>query len=196
VQIELPDQFVEALRDALAPLVERIIDEKVQQKRPLLLSVAQVAEELSCSRQSVYGLIRGGHLAAIQTGCRYRVSNAVLDDYVEELTRPKHQREVVNGHSLRVRRRESPPISTRVISATKPPRQPRPKSPRRPSKEEVADSRMTLPELIEIFGESASELLAMTAVAIADDGTFRRGDVLTWMEENRERYDEWALTHL
>jgi excisionase family DNA binding protein len=196
VQIEIPDQVVDALRDALSPLVERLIDEKVQQKRPLLLSVSHVAEELGCSRQSVYGLIRGGHLEAIRTGGRYRVASAVLDDYVDELTRSKYQREVVDGHRVRTRRHKALPPPTTVISATKPPRQPRPKAPKRPSKEEVADSRMTLTELLAIFGESASELLGMAGIALADDGTFRRGDVLAWMEQDRDRYEEWALTHL
>jgi excisionase family DNA binding protein len=123
VQIEIPDQVVDALRDALGPLVERLIDEKVQQKRPLLLSVSQVAAELGCSRQSIYGLIRGGHLEAVRTGARYRVSSAVLDDYVDQLTRPRYQREVVDGHRVRTRRRKPPPPTT-VLSATKPPRQP------------------------------------------------------------------------
>lgn len=188
VQIEIPDQVVDALREALGPLLERLIDEKVQQKRPLLLSVSQVAEELGCSRQSVYGLIRGGHLAAIRTGVRYRIASAVLDDYVDELTKPKYQREVVDGRKVRTRSRKPSPLPSTVLSATKPPKQ--------PSKEEIADSRMTLAELSDIFGESASELLVMAGVGLDDDGTFRRGDVLAWMEEDRERYEQWALTHV
>ena len=84
MQVEIPDDVIDSLRDALSPLIERLIDEKVQQKRPLLLSVSQVADELACSRQSVYGLIRGGHLEAIRTGGRYRVASAVLDGYVDE----------------------------------------------------------------------------------------------------------------
>jgi excisionase family DNA binding protein len=124
VQIEIPDEVVEALRDALSPLVERLIDEKVQQKRPLLLSVSQVADELGCIRQSVYGLIRGRHIEAIRTGGRYRVASAVLDEYVDELTRPKYQREVVDGYRVRARRRKPQPPRTTVLSATKPPRQP------------------------------------------------------------------------
>jgi excisionase family DNA binding protein len=164
VQIEIPDQVVDALREALGPLLERLIDEKVQQKRPLLLSVNQVAEELGCSRQSVYGLIRGGHLEAIRTSGRYRIASAVLDDYVDELTRPKYQREIVDGHKVRSRRRKPTPPPSAVLSATKPPRQPRPKPPKQPSKQEVADSRMTLAELCDIFGESASELLVIAGI--------------------------------
>jgi excisionase family DNA binding protein len=196
VQIEIPDEVVDALRDALGPLIERLIDEKVQQKRPMLLSVNQVAEELTCSKQSVYGLIRGGHLEAIRTGGRYRIASAVLEDYVDELTRPKYQREVVDAHKVRSRRRKPTPLPSAVLSATKPPRHPRPRPPKKASKQEVADSRMTLAELCDIFGESSSELLAMAGIALADDGTFRRGDVLTWIEEDRERYEEWALTHV
>lgn len=196
MHVDIPDEIIEALRDALTPIVEQLVDEKVQQKRPLLLSVSQVAEELGCSRQSVYGLIRGGHLEAIRTGGRYRVASAILDDYVDELTRPKYQREVVDGQRVRVRRRKSPPPPTSVLSATKPPRQPRPKRPKQASKQEIADSRMTLTELGDIFGDSASELLVMAGVDIGEDGTFRRGDVLAWMEEDRDRYEEWALTHV
>jgi excisionase family DNA binding protein len=196
VQIEIPDQIVDALRDALGPLVERLIDEKLQQKRPLLLSVNQVAEELACSRQSVYGLIHGGYLEAISTGGRYRVASAVLNEYVDELSRPKYQRDVVDAQRVQAHRRKPPPPPTKVLSATKPPRQPRRRPPKKPSKQEVADGRMTLTGLGDIFGEWASELLAMAGVALADDGTFRRGDVLAWIDEDRERYKEWALTHL
>ena len=49
MQIELPESVRDALRDVLTPVIERLIDQRVEQRRPLLLSVSQVAEELSCS---------------------------------------------------------------------------------------------------------------------------------------------------
>ena len=104
MQVEIPDDVIDSLRDAFSPLIERLIDEKVQQKRPLLLSVSQVADELACSRQSVYGLIRGGRLEAIRIGGRYRVASAILDGYVDELAKPTYRREVVDGHKVRARR--------------------------------------------------------------------------------------------
>jgi hypothetical protein len=39
-------------------------------------------------------------------------------------------------------------------------------------------------------------MLEMAGVGLADDGTFRRGDVITWIEQDRERYEEWAETQL
>lgn len=86
MQIELPDSIIDVLREALTPVLDLLITERVEQRRPLLLSVTQVAEELSCSRTSVFGLIHGGHLEAIQVGRGYRVATVTLQNYVEELT--------------------------------------------------------------------------------------------------------------
>jgi len=61
--------------------------------------VTKVANELSCSRVSVYGLIYGGHLEAIRIGRTYRVATATLQDYVEELTKSPYEREVVTARS-------------------------------------------------------------------------------------------------
>jgi hypothetical protein len=54
MHIELPDEVIESLREALTPLVDRLIDERVEQRRPLLLTVTEVAGELNCSRASVF----------------------------------------------------------------------------------------------------------------------------------------------
>ena len=97
MQIEIPDELIDALRDSLTPLVDRLIDEKVEQRRPLLLSVPQVAEELGCSRSSVCGLIHGGHLEAIQMGRSYRVTTETLVRYAEELGKPRYERSVVTA---------------------------------------------------------------------------------------------------
>jgi len=97
MQIDIPDSVIDALRDALTPVLDRLIEERVEQRRPLLLSVTQVAEELSCSRASVYGLIHGGHLEAVRTGRSYHVATATLHEYVAELTKPSYQRDVVRA---------------------------------------------------------------------------------------------------
>jgi hypothetical protein len=57
MQIELPEQVADAFRDALTPVIERLVDERVEQRRAMLLSVAQVASELSsaCSTVRVDG---------------------------------------------------------------------------------------------------------------------------------------------
>jgi excisionase family DNA binding protein len=99
MQIEIPDTVIDALRESLAPILDRLIEERVEQRRPLLLSVTQVAEELNCSRASVFGLIRGGHLEAIRTGRSYRVATANFHEYVEELTKPSYDREVVSART-------------------------------------------------------------------------------------------------
>ena len=162
MQIEIPDSAIEALRDALTPVIERLITEHVEQKRPLLLSVSEVAEELSCSRASVFGLIHGGHLEAIRIGRSYRVATTTLQSYVEELTKPAYQRVVVGTRyrptkvnrtttrSDRDRRRRTP--ATSVLPATKPPRPPRPRQ-TKISKKEVAESRCTVAELAGAGGD-------------------------------------------
>jgi len=206
MQIELPNEVIDVLRDALSPVLERLIDEKVEQRRPLLLSVNQVAEELSCSRSSVYGLIRGGYLEAISVGRSYRVATATLHAYVEELTKPRYEREIVTARSGRTRAatsvarssagrsRRTPAAS--VVTATKPPRSPRPKQ-RKISKEEAANKRWTIEEFADRwYGlASATALMERSGVVLTKDAdgrrTFRYGDLVEWMERNDARFTQW-----
>lgn len=207
MQIELPDDIVNVLRDALTPVIERLIDEKVEQRRPILLSVTQVAEELSCSRASVYGLIHGGHLEAISTGRTYRVATATLYEYVEQLTRPSHERSVVSADSMRhrtvqptaVRRSRTRPQEspqTTVLTATKPPRPPRSR-PARISKKEIAERRWTIAEFAERWYGlvSATALLERAGIALTNDAggppTFRYGDLISWMESHTAEFELW-----
>jgi excisionase family DNA binding protein len=169
MQIELPDQVIDAVRDALTPVIDRLIDERVEQRRPLLLSVTQVADELSCSRASVFGLIHGGRLEAIRTGRTYRVATATLQQYVDELSRPSYERDIVSARRTRTRAprqagrgpsnsRQAP--ATSVLPATRPPRAPRPKQ-KKISKKEIADMRWTVAEFAERWWgmEAAAALL-------------------------------------
>lgn len=206
MQIELPDEVIDVLRDAFTPLLERLIDERVEQRRPLLLSVTQVAEELSCSRSSVYGLIRGGYLEAISVGRSYRVTTATLHAYVEELTKPRYEREIVTARSGRTRAtttgarsnsgrsRQTPPAS--VVAATKPPRSPRPKQ-QKMSKEEAANKRWTVAQFAEHWWglASATALMERSGVALTEDAdgqqTFRYGDLVEWMETNDAQFKQW-----
>jgi len=208
MQIELPDSALDALRDALTPVIERLIDEKVEQRRQLLLSVSQVADELSCSRSAVYGLIHGGHLEAIAMGRTYRVATATLHEYVEELTKPSHERSIVNTRTTRSRRVDAPAVSKRrspsrratpessVVIATKPPRAPRQK-PERMSKQGIAEKRCTIAEFAEQwYGlDSATALLDRGGIALTEDAagqaTFRYGDLVSWMESHTEDFEAW-----
>ena len=207
MQIEIPDEVLyDALRVALMPAVERLIDEKVEQKRPLLLSVTQVAEELSCSRGAVYGLIRGGYLTAVRTGRTYSVASATLQEYVEELLKPTREREVVNARSKRAPSRQrvtkasatvGRPPTTFVVEATEPPRAPRQKE-RKISKREIAEQRWTIAEFAERWWglESATALMERASIALTenDDGqmTFRYGDLVEWMESNSAGFEQWT----
>lgn len=207
MRIEVPDSVIGALREALTPVIERLVDEKVEQRRPLLLSVTQVAEELSCSRASVYGLIRGGYLEAISTGRSYRIATATLHDYVEELSKPRHERSVVSGRSIRRPRQEPKVAATNrnrsrqgplpsAVTATKPPRSPRPQKPK-VSKQDVAERRCTIAE----FGEqwwgmdSATALIERSGVPLTEDAkgqvTFRYGDLVSWMEGHTAQFEQW-----
>lgn len=205
MQIELPDSIVEALRDAITPTLDRLIAERVEQRRPLLLSLNQVAHELNCSRSSVYGLIHGGHLETIRIGRSYRVTTATLQDYVEELTRSPHQREVVTARtrpartprSTRSTRQTRGRPSPTVVRATQPPRAPR-QVEKRPSQAEVAESRCTVAEFADRWWglDSATALLERSGVALESDSsgrvTFRYGDLVEWMEHNRNQFEEWT----
>jgi len=207
MQVDIPDQVIESLRDALVPVIERLIEEKVQEKRPLLLSVSQVAEDLSCSRASVYGLIRGGYLEAIQVGRTYKIPSETLLRYVEELLKPKYERNVVTaranvGSSVRTRKTPSRSGSHRVspepllVPATKQPRSPRQKT-KKMSKKELAESRCSVPELAERWWgqESATALVQRSGVALARNGTeeatFRYGDLLDWVANNGDQFEQW-----
>jgi excisionase family DNA binding protein len=208
MQVDIPDQVINALRDALTPVIERLIDEKVEQKRPLLLSVSQVSEELSCSRASVYSLIRGGHLAAIQVGRTYKVPTDILIRYVQELAKPRYQREVISATSPGAASRQVTKTRSRrgssstmpeptLVAATKPPRQPRPKKEPRVSKAQLAEQRWTLAQLAERWWgvESASELIRRSgAVLIAEgseEATFRYGDLLDWADQHQDEFEKW-----
>lgn len=208
MQVDIPDQIIDSLRDALTPVIERLIDEKVQEKRQLLLSVTQVADELACSRASVYGLIRGGHLEAIQVGRTYKVPSEVLLRYVEELTRPKYQRTVISSSATGMppRRAKRPanrrsPSSTvpepNLVPATRPPRQPRPKK-QRVSKKELAEQRWTVSQLGQRWWgtESASALIQRSGVVLSEESsedlTFRYGDLLEWTDNNHEQFEQWV----
>jgi excisionase family DNA binding protein len=191
----------------LTPLIDRLITERVEQKRPLLLSVSQIAEELSCSRASVFGLIHGGHLEAVRIGRSYRVATATLQDYVDELTKPAYQRQVITARSAPVRvnrrhetaegdhRRQSPVPS--VIPATRPPRAPRPK-PTKVATKEIAESRCTVAELAERWWgqQSATEVVERAGVELVTDPegreTFRYGDLTEWAESNPGEFERWC----
>jgi excisionase family DNA binding protein len=208
MQIELPDDLLlDALREAFMPAIERLIDERVQQRRPLLLSITQVADELSCSRASVYGLIHGGYHEAIRTGRTYRVATSTLQEYVEELAKPTQERAVVSARSKpttatrpspnvnRRRPRQPPPPS--VLAADKPPRSPRQKQ-HKMSKQEIANERCTISKFADRWwgAESAVALMERSGVALTEgeDGqtTFRYGDLIEWMENNNAAFQQWA----
>jgi len=207
MQIDFPDSIIDTLLEALTPVIDRLIDERVEQRRPLLLSVTQVAEELSCSRGAVYGLINGGHLEAVRNGRSYRVASSTLQQYVEELTKPPYEREVVGARSREPRPSRSAASgnrggprqvpSTSVVPATRPPRAPRPK-PKKMSKKEIADTVCTVAEFAERWWglEAASVLLQRAGIDLSEgaDGqaTFRYGDIVEWMESHRDQFDEWV----
>jgi len=206
MQIDFPDTVIDTLLEALTPVIDRRIDERVEQRRPLLLSVMQVAEELSCSRGAVYGLINGGHLEAIRIGRSYRVATLTLQQYVEELTKPSYEREVVSTRSRGPRTARSVASGSRggprqlpsasVLPATRPPRAPRPKQ-KKMSKKEIADTVCTVAEFAERWWglEAASVLLERAGIAVSEgaDGqaTFRYGDIVEWMENHHEEFEEW-----
>jgi len=208
MQIDIPDSVIDALRDALTPVLDRLIEERVEQRRPLLLSVTQVAEELSCSRASVYGLIHGGHLEAVRTGRSYHVATATLHEYVAELTKPSYQRDVVSARTRPVRAfraparaasgRSRPAPPSIIVPATRPPRPPRPRKERERSKEEIAETRCTVAEFADRWWgmESASALLERSGVVLTEnaDGppTFRYGDLIEWMETHNADFHQWA----
>jgi excisionase family DNA binding protein len=207
MQIEIPDTVIDALRESLTPILDRLIEERVEQRRPLLLSVTQVAEELNCSRASVFGLIHGGHLEAIRTGRSYRVATANLHEYVEELTKPSYDRAVVSTRTRpqltarparrtdRVERRQA--HTATVLPATRPPRSPRPKKESGMFKKEIADGRCTVAEFAERWWgmESAIALLDRSGVVQTDGPigppTFRYGDLIEWMESHGSEFEQW-----
>ena len=207
MQIEVPDQIIDALRDALIPVIDRLIEERVEQRRPLLMSVNQVAEELSCSRGAVYGLIHGGHLEAVRSGRSYRVATSTLHKYLEELTKSSYERQVVSAVSgpakssrppTRAHRGRTLPVpAASLLPASKPPRAPRPKSVKKLSKAELAESRCTVTEFAERWygKESAIALLETSDVALTEetDGerSFRYGDLLDWKDNHEAEFQQW-----
>ncbi len=206
MHIELPDEVIESLREALTPLLDRLIDERVEQRRPLLLTVTEVAGELNCSRASVFGLIHGGNLEAIRMGRTYRVATATLVRYVGELAKLPAEREVVSARNERTSppRRSAPDLTkprpaslVSALPATNRPRVPRPKQVK-VSKQDVVESRFTVAELADRWWgmESARALLDRSGIELTNDtdghDRFRYGDLVEWMEGNRDQFDQWV----
>ncbi|MFQ5342295.1 MAG: helix-turn-helix domain-containing protein [Anaerolineae bacterium] len=52
--------------------------------RERLLTVEQVAEILQVHPQTVYGLLRAGHIRAAKVGRAWRVRPQAIDEYLEE----------------------------------------------------------------------------------------------------------------
>lgn len=65
---------------------------------PQFIRVADVARRLSCSRQHVYDLIKGGHLSTVAVGlgtAGLRVSESELEAFVQSRTHraPRRQKQ-------------------------------------------------------------------------------------------------------
>lgn len=202
MRIEVPDPVVDALRVALGPLIARLIDERVEQRRPLLLSISQVADELACSRGAVYSLIHNGHLEAIRSGRSYRVATAVLQAYVAELSKPTVERHVVSAARgpramPALRRREKQSTSAPSVEvASKPPRAPGQRRQRVPPRSVIADERWTVAQFAaRWYGvEAANTLLSMAGIERRIENgeeTFRYGDLLDWHDSHEDEFMEW-----
>jgi excisionase family DNA binding protein len=91
---------IQQVVDALRPVVEKLIEEAVEQHQTMLLTVKEVARELRCSTSTVYHLIAAGQLEAMEIGRQKRVARAVLQAFVAELAKPKWERQPVTAAGI------------------------------------------------------------------------------------------------
>jgi len=68
-----PLEFRAELQRALSPLRAELAALHAQMNRPQLLTVAQAAEQLGCSRVTVWRHVRAGKLRQVQTSIGPRV---------------------------------------------------------------------------------------------------------------------------
>ena len=213
MQIELPDDVVDVLRNALTPIIERLIPRRWSSDDPYFSQLSQVADELSCSRASVYGLIRGGHLEAISMGRTYRVCDGPPSTNMSK----SFQNQATNGPLCAAGavgaagvgesmarsggRRTDARLDkrcrlTRLSLQPSPPRTPRSR-PKRMSKQEIAGLRYTIAEFAEQWWglDSATALLDHADITMMKDAagqsTFRYGDLVSWMERHTAEFERW-----
>lgn len=80
---DLDSTTSQQLRTALTVVATRL----AAQAAPVLLTVAETASAMRVSKQTVYRLVRGGHLPAVRTasGKSFRIPEAAVLEYVREL---------------------------------------------------------------------------------------------------------------
>ena len=201
----------EEFRHAVGPLLDRLIDEKVEQRRPMLLTPKQVAYELSCSVTSVYGLINTGALEAIEWGRSRRVATEVLQAYVAALATPQNRWNPAPPVTaaalpkLQRRLRPSTPPSRRATPDIRPARLAT-ASPRRPragttvtaaerrAAKVAADARMHAPvditelaRIYEVPEERVRQFLAQTGLMLHDGAPILQ-DLLAYMKDESPAY--------
>ncbi len=71
-----------AVADALAAALPAAVDRIAAQTGPRAYSVAQVAERLGLSHQTIYKLIRDGHLPTVPHLNPQRVAARALDEFL------------------------------------------------------------------------------------------------------------------
>jgi hypothetical protein len=173
----------------------------------VLLSMSQVAEELSCSRASVYGLIHGGHLArghpdwpdvpcghGDASGLRRGTDQAFVP---ARCCKRSHQAmKIMRAASTSGRAKLTRTPMTAVVPATRPPRPPRPRQ-TKASKKDVAETCCAVAELGERWWglQSATALVERSGVrlTVSAEGseTFRYGDLVAWVEGHHSEFEQW-----
>ncbi|HEY2303915.1 MAG TPA: helix-turn-helix domain-containing protein [Acidimicrobiales bacterium] len=76
------DAIERAVADALANTLPGVVDRLAETAGPRAYAVAQVAERLEVSDQTVYRLIKDGHLATVPHLSPTRIAAAALDEFL------------------------------------------------------------------------------------------------------------------
>jgi excisionase family DNA binding protein len=119
MRLEIGDDTVGALQEALSPVLERLVLQHLERRRKLLVNIRQAADQLSCSEASVRTLIRDGRLEAIPWGRSYRIRWEILEGYVASLAAPHGWPVPTTTRERSYRHQARPaPVGQRALPAT------------------------------------------------------------------------------
>ena len=206
MQIEIPDELIDALRDSLNTSC-RSADRRKGGAAKATASVRAPGcrgagvQPLVCVRPNTWRAPRSDSDGAQLPGY-IRNPGALCGGTWQTALRTLRSDGVPSSRSSRGSQphgRRATSRSTTVASlvpATRAPRGPRPKQTRM-SKEELAESRWTVTQLADRWWgfDSANALLLRSEVVMEEDSvrgsTFRYGDLLIWVDANPEDFSQW-----
>jgi excisionase family DNA binding protein len=188
MRLEIPDDTLFALQDALSPMLEGLVLKHLERRQKLLVNIREAADQLSCSEASVRTLIRDGRLEAIPWGRSYRIRWEILEQYVASLAAPNgwSVSTTIRERSYRHQGRQAP-IGQRASPATRPPRRPRTRgsASKAPADDLVSESEFRgITELSPAETRAIFDEVGASAASEDQERVASRAGLVRWLSEH------------